>query len=83
VKETAKALKALTELSSQVWAEGIRDNLQQPGASAPPATTNGCADCMSTLLGSCKARQSAWHSDHVASSHIPLLLVMAGTSRWQ
>lgn len=43
VKETAKALKALTELSSQVWAEGIRDNLQQSGASAPPATTNGCA----------------------------------------
>jgi hypothetical protein len=36
-------MKALTELSSQVWAEGIRDNLQQPGASAPPATTNGCA----------------------------------------
>lgn len=40
VKETAKAMKALTELSSQVWAEGIRDALQQNGASAP--ATNGC-----------------------------------------
>ena len=42
VKETAKAMKALTELSSQVWAEGIRDALQQNGASAPLAATNGC-----------------------------------------
>jgi hypothetical protein len=43
VKETAKAMKALTELSSQVWAEGIRDALQQNGASAPLAATNGCS----------------------------------------
>lgn len=42
VKETAKAMKALTELSAQVWAEGIRDALQQNGASAPLAATNGC-----------------------------------------
>lgn len=37
MKETAKALKALAELSSQVWAEGIRDNLQQPASSEPAA----------------------------------------------
>lgn len=103
VKETAKALKALAELSAQVhwfpsnvdcewafpgiaglccrsqpihgdskvwqtpaqsfnvqqvWAEGIRDNLQKEGAAAPPPAANGCVP-----YG--RNRRSGMHSRHL------------------
>lgn len=31
IRHTAKALQALTELSSQVWSEGVRNNLTEGG----------------------------------------------------